>query len=98
MTDRAREIAELVSAHPSVVRLVGGPFNAIATYLPGERLVGVYLGDPGEPVELGVVLRLDRPLPPVLADLRAQVSAVCGGVPVDITVADVELPAELVAP
>ena len=83
----ARQIASVVTAHPCVARLDGGPLNAIATYLPGGRLVGVFLA---ERIEVGVVLRLARPLPGVLSELRAEVSMLAGGVPVDITVADVE--------
>ena len=58
------------------------------TYLPGGRLVGVRLGTAGEPVEIAVVLRLDRAIPETVAQLRAAVAAVYDG-PVDITVSDV---------
>ncbi|MDN5916827.1 MAG: hypothetical protein L0I76_17265 [Pseudonocardia sp.] len=88
----AQLVADAVIAHPAVARLDGGAFGAVATFLPGRRLVGVHVGRPGEPVELAVVLRLDRPIPGVVATLRTTVSALCGGVPVDITVSDVEVP------
>ncbi|GGI96656.1 hypothetical protein GCM10011581_37280 [Saccharopolyspora subtropica] len=90
----ASELADRVRAHPSVVRLHGGPFGAIASYLPGRKVVGVRLPDEGEPVEVGVVLRLDRPLPDVVAELRGLVAAVVGPVPVDIVVGDVVTPDE----
>ena len=93
----AREVAAAVTAHPAVARLHGGPFGAIATPLPGGRLVGVWIGTRGEPVELGVVLHLDRPIPEVVPELRREVARVCGGAAVDVTVADVELPPELAA-
>jgi hypothetical protein len=85
----AERVAAAVVAHPSVARLDGGRYNDVATYLATGRLVGVRIGGPGEPVEVAVVLRLDRPIPDVVAALRATVSALCGGRPVDITVADV---------
>ena len=88
----AQLVADAVTAHPAVARLDGGAFGAVATFLPGRRLVGVHVGRPGEPVELAVVLRLDRPIPGVVDTLRTTVSALCGGSPVDITVSDVEVP------
>jgi hypothetical protein len=93
----AERVAAAVTAHPSVARLHGGPFGVIATHLPGRRLVGVRIGVGAEPVELGVVLHVDRPIPQVVPVLRRQVSRLCGGAAVDITVADLELPAELAA-
>ena len=88
----AEQVAAAVGAHPSVVRLHGGTFGDLATYLPGRRLVGVRLGTAGEPVELGVVLLLDRPIPGVVRSLRRVVSRICGGAPVDVTVGDVIVP------
>jgi hypothetical protein len=93
----AERVAAAVTAHPSVARLHGGPFGVIATHLPGRRLVGVRIGVGAEPVELGVVLHVDRPIPQVVPVLRREVSRLCGGAAVDITVADLELPAELAA-
>ena len=88
----AELVADAVAAHPSVVRLDGGVFGTVATFVAGRRLVGVYVGRRGEPVEVAVVLRLDRPIPDVVASLRATVQALCDGAPVDVIVADVELP------
>jgi hypothetical protein len=82
-------VAAALLAHPSVARLHGGRFNDIASYVATGRLLGVRVGEPGEPVEVGVVLRLDRPIPDVVDALRATVSALCGGRPVDVTVGDV---------
>jgi hypothetical protein len=93
----AEQVAAAVTAHPSVARLHSGVFGAIATHLPGRRLVGVRIGVGDEPVELGVVLHLGRPLPEVVPVLRREVSRLCGGAAVDVTVADLELPAELAA-
>lgn len=85
----ARRVAELVAAHPAVVRLDGGIFGAVGTYLPGHRLVGVRVDEHGGPVEVAVVLSLAAPIPEVVAQLRARVAAVAGGRPVDVTVSDV---------
>lgn len=85
----AELVADTVAAHPSVVRLDSGTFGAVATWLPGHRLVGVHVGGPGEPVEIGVVLTLDRPIPAVVAALRRSLAPLVDGVPVDVTVADV---------
>jgi hypothetical protein len=88
----AEQVAAAVTAHPAVARLDAGTFGAVFTHLPGRRLVGVRIGEPGEPVEIAVVLHLDRPIPEVARALRREVSRMCGGAAVDITVADLELP------
>ncbi len=88
----AERVAASVTAHPGVARLHGGIFGDVATYLPGRRLIGVRIGESGAPVELGVVLHLDRPIPDVVRSLRRQVSLLCGGAAVDIVVADVVEP------
>jgi len=90
----AERIAAVVTAHPAVLRLHGGVFGDVVTYLPGRRLTGVRVGQGDEPVELGVVLVLDRPIPEVVRALRNEVSRMCGGAAVDITVGDVALPGE----
>jgi hypothetical protein len=82
----AARIAATVDEHPSVHRRHGGEFGAIATLAPGGRFTGVAAGPP---VEVGVVLRVDRPLTEVVAELRQRVRQVAGDVPVDITVADI---------
>ena len=88
----AEQVTAAVGAHPSVVRLHGGTFGDLATYLPGRRLVGVRLGAASEPVELGVVLLLDRPIPGVVRSLRRLVSGMCGGAPVPGVAVDVAQP------
>jgi hypothetical protein len=87
-------VAAAVAAHPSVAGPHGGRYNDLATYLATGRLVGVRIGAPGEPVEVGVVLRLDRPIPDVVAELQRAVSALCGGARVDVTVGDVATDAD----
>ncbi|MBW0118438.1 hypothetical protein I4J48_24660 [Pseudonocardia sp. KRD-169] len=87
-----------MTAHPAVARLDGGVFGSIATYLPGRRLVGVRIGQGAEPVELSVVLNLSARIPDVARDLRREVSALCGGTAVNITVSDLAIPAVVVGP
>ena len=88
-TDAAATVAAAVLAHPAVVRLDGGPFGTVASHLPGRRVVGVRLGGAGEPVEVGVVVRLGPPLPQLADELGAVVRGVLGPVPVEVTFADV---------
>ncbi|MCW2718676.1 MAG: hypothetical protein QOG20_4101 [Pseudonocardiales bacterium] len=91
----AEQVAAVVTAHPAVAGLHGGIYGAVATYLPGRRLTGVRIGEGDEPVEVAVVLRLGHPIPGVVSALRREVSAMCGGAAVDITVADIAVPADL---
>ena len=89
MISLAEAIETALLAHPAVVRLDGGPHNAIATYRTGGRLVGVAVTDPAGPVEIAVVLRFGRPVPAVLAELRRSVRDIAGQVKVDVTVSDI---------
>ncbi|MFC7344303.1 hypothetical protein [Saccharopolyspora griseoalba] len=82
-----QEVAEQVLAHPSVARLHGGRFGEIASYLPGDKVVGVRLPEDA-PAEIGVALRMDRPLQETAEELRAQLSEQLGR-PVDVVVSDV---------
>jgi hypothetical protein len=87
----ARQVAAVVAANPAVARLDGGVFGAVATYLPGRRLVGVRIGQGDEPVEVAVVLYADHPFPEIVRGIRRDVATLCGGAAVDITVSDVVL-------
>lgn len=90
----AERIAAVVVAVPGVAALHGGTFGDVASYLPGRKLTGVRIGRVSEPVEVAVVVGMNRPIPAVVADVRRAVTAVCGDRPVDVTVADVvEVPA-----
>ena len=86
---RAAELAAAVLAHPGVDSLDGGPFGTVASYLVGERVVGVRIGAVGEPVELAVVARLGTPLPRLADELGAVVRGLLGPVAVEITFSDV---------
>jgi hypothetical protein len=91
----AQRVAAAVAAHPAVAGLHGGIYGSVTTYLPGRKLLGVRIGEGDEPVEVAVVLRGDRPIPEAVRSLRGEVSRLCGGVAVDITVADILLPGEV---
>ncbi|WP_231498133.1 hypothetical protein [Pseudonocardia halophobica] len=95
-------VAAAVLSHPAVVRLDGGPFGSVASYLPGRRVVGVRAGEgaaAGEPVEVAVVVRwpAGTPLPELAEEIAARVRGVAGERPVDVTVADL-VPAPITAP
>ncbi|SEM72283.1 Asp23/Gls24 family envelope stress response protein [Nonomuraea pusilla] len=83
----ARAIAERAAACPGVVRLSGGPFGTVATYLPGERLVGVSVGDGA--VEIAIVATTGRPLAETADEVRRAVADLAGGRRVDVRIDDV---------
>ncbi|MBA3905271.1 MAG: hypothetical protein H0X35_01090 [Pseudonocardiales bacterium] len=87
----AEAVAEIVLAHPAVVRLSGGPFGTIASYLPGRRVVGVRLPfAESDPVEVAVVARMGAVLPVLAVELSEAVADVLGPAVLDLTVTDVE--------
>ncbi|MFB9740908.1 hypothetical protein ACFFOU_07305 [Pseudonocardia sulfidoxydans] len=94
----AEAVASAVLAHPEVDRLDGGPFGAVASYLPGRRLLGVRVGGPGEPTRVAVVVRFGTPLPALAGALAERVRTVLGPVAVDVTFADVVLPVGAAGP
>jgi hypothetical protein len=96
--ERLAEVAAAVGGHPDVDRLDAGPFGAVASLLPGRRrVVGVRVGAPAEPVELGVVVRFGRTLPELADELAALVIALLGPVAVEVTFCDVVSAPEPVA-
>jgi hypothetical protein len=87
----AEAVAAAVLAHPGVVRLSGGPFGTVASYLPRRRIIGVRLPlQEADPVEIALVARMGVPLPRLADEVGAAVVAVLGPVAVDVTVTDVE--------
>lgn len=85
----AEAVAAVVRTHPQVADLDGGPFGAVASYLPGRRVVGVRVGEPGEPVEVSVVARLGIPLTQLGTELCGMITAVTGARVIDLTINDV---------
>ncbi|TCK21023.1 hypothetical protein [Pseudonocardia endophytica] len=89
MTPDPAAVADAVLAHPSVLRLDGGPFGVVASHLPGRRLPGVRIGAGDEPTEVAVVVALGRPFPALADEIAGRVRSVLGPVPVDVTFSDV---------
>jgi hypothetical protein len=89
-----QQVADVVLAHPAVVRLDGGPFGTVASHLPGRRLVGIRLAVAPEPVEVAVVVRWpwSAPLTAVAAEIEAAVRSVVGDRAVAVSIADVAEP------
>lgn len=87
--DRLRALAARIDALPEVVRRSGGVADAVATYLPGDRLVGVRLR--GGAVEVHVVMRWSTTVDDVE---RAVVDAARaeGFAAVDLVIDDIEMP------
>lgn len=82
-------VADAVLAHPSVLRLDGGPFGAVASHLPGRRLPGVRIGTGAEPTEVAVVVGLGVPFSRLADEIAGRVRSVLGPVPVEVTFSDV---------
>lgn len=85
--DLVDRIGEAALADPAVARLDGGPFQTVATYLPGRRVVGVTVDDR---ITVSVVVAVGHPIPAVAQALRERVRRVAGDVPVDVHVNDLE--------
>lgn len=86
----AQAVAERAAKCRSVARLSGGQFGEVATYLPGRRVRGVRLGE-GH-VEVHVVACWGARVADVAAEVRAAVSPMVAGLPIDVHVDDVDLP------
>lgn len=82
-------VADAVLAHPSVLRLDGGPFGVVASHLPGRRLPGVRIGDGDEATEVAVVVALGVPFARLADEIADRVRAVLGPVRVDVMFSDV---------
>lgn len=80
IADRARGCA-------GVAGLSGGPFGTVATYLPGERLTGVSVGE--LVIEVAIVATLARPLPETADEVRRAVADLAGDRPVNVRVDDI---------
>jgi hypothetical protein len=74
---------------PAVARLHSGRFNAITSYLPGRRVVGIAL-TPSE-VTVGVVGRYPGTVAQIAAQVREAVAAVVPGVAVTVAVEDIDI-------
>ncbi|HEY3686540.1 MAG TPA: hypothetical protein VGL93_26135 [Streptosporangiaceae bacterium] len=83
---RAHAVADAALACPGVAALTGGPYGAVATYLPGGRIEGVALRD--TEIEVRLVARYGIPLPEVAARVRAAVGPLAGGRDVAVVIDD----------
>lgn len=83
----AEAVAAAVLAVPGVVRLHGGRFGELGTYLPGRRVTGVRIDDEGTEVHL-VVSDL-VPVPQTAARVQRVVSAIAPR-PVRVHVEDID--------
>jgi len=83
--------AEIVAAAvldvPGVVRLHGGRFGGLGTYLPGRRVMGVRIDDEG--TEVHVVVSDRVPVPQTAARVQRAVSAIAP-MPVRVHVEDID--------
>ncbi len=85
----ADAIAAAALATPGVSALHGGPGLEIAAYLPGRRVAGVRL--PGDRVEVHVAARYGTVLPRLAEEVRAAVTPVAGGLPVEVHIDDLDV-------
>ncbi|HEY3833364.1 MAG TPA: hypothetical protein VGO03_13790 [Acidimicrobiia bacterium] len=87
--ERLRAAAKRIDALPEVVRRSGGVADAVATYMPGDRLVGVRLRE--GTVEAHVVMAwsttVDEVERAVVGAVRAE-----GFQAVDLVIDDIEMP------
>ena len=81
-------IALATLACPSVARLHEGGTRAVATYLPGRRVVGVRVDD--RRVLVSVVLTFRSSVPSLEAQVRSALAPYVGDRQIDVHVADVE--------
>ncbi len=89
---QADAIAAAVLACPAVAALYGGGPVQVATFLPGRRVEGVQLAD--DRVRVAVVAAYGVPMIVLAEQVRAAVSPLAGGRPVDLHIGDLQLPEE----
>ena len=83
----AEVVAATVLAVPGVVRLHGGRFGELGTYLPGRRVTGIRIDDEG--TEVHVVVSDRVPVRDTAARVQRAVSAVAP-MPVRVHVEDID--------
>ena len=83
----AEVVAAAVLGVPGVVRLHGGRFGELGTYLPGRRVTGVRIDDEG--TEVHVVVSDLEPVPQTAARVQRAVSAIAP-MPVRVHVEDID--------
>lgn len=87
-TETVDAIAVVTTAVPGVVRLGGGSFGEVATYLPGRRVTGIRMD--ARTVEVHVVVGGRVPIPETVRHIRAAVAALVN-LPVHVHIEDIIL-------
>ena len=77
------------AAVSAVARLDGGGYNAITSYLPGRRVIGVIVTPSA--VTVGVVGRYPATVAEISAQVRAAVSTILSDVAVNVAVEDIDI-------
>lgn len=83
-------VAATVAGCAVVAALDSGPFGAVATYLPGRKVVGVAVGHGRVTVQ--VRARWGVPAPDLAALITVALAPLTGHRPVDVVIADVDDP------
>ena len=90
--DQARQLAERITTLPGISALSGGNFGTVATYFPGERVVGMRIEekDGVDTLAVHVVVAHDfhGNLRELAQDVRQSASTV--GLPVDVYIEDID--------
>lgn len=89
---RVEAIATAVAACPLVVELHSGRYGQVATYLPGRRVLGVRRTE--TELAIHVVARYPAEMATVANQVRSAVSVYADGLPIAVTIEDLQLPAE----
>jgi len=92
----AEVVAAAVMACPGVVDLNAGRLAPVATYLPGRRVLGVQLGP--DRILVSVTLATGTSVPQTAQAIRARLTDIGGGRPVDVHVADLQDPVASAGP
>ncbi len=88
----ADALAAVVLACPAVAALHGGRLGQLTTFLPGRRVEGVRVSE--ERVQVGVVAAYGLPVRLVADQVRTALAPLARSRPVDVHVADLQLPDE----
>jgi len=84
----AEDVEAVVLALPGVVRLDGGRFGGIGTYLPGRRITGVRIDEEG--TEVHIVVAGVEPIQTTAGRVQRAVSAIAP-MPVHVHVEDIDV-------
>ena len=84
----AEDVEAVVLALPGVVRLDGGRFGGVGTYLPGRRVTGVRIDEEG--TEVHIVVSGVEPIQTTAGRVQRAVSAIAP-MPVHVHVEDIDV-------